>query len=83
MTWEASLTTEAWQHAYKDIFALERGAIIDALRCDGDLSDLAHLPTGTLASELWVRVCVDIRTTTNGGWELYLCPSGCHTIPIR
>lgn len=47
-----------------------------------------RLPTGvrqlsrdTLADLVWERM-EEYRTCTNGGWEAYCCPDGCHIVPF-
>ena len=34
-----------------------------------------------LAEDIWENA-QEYRTCTNGGWEAYVCPSGCHLIPF-
>lgn len=43
---------------------------------------LARLPRPTLA-ELVRQRAEEHRTCTNGGWEAYACPYGCHTVPFE
>jgi hypothetical protein len=47
-----------------------------------------RLPTGvrrlyrdTLADLVWERMS-EYRTCSNGGWDAYCCPDGCHTVPF-
>ena len=42
-----------------------------------------HPGTGwhQLAEDVWENA-QEYRTCTNGGWEAYICPSGCHLIPF-
>jgi hypothetical protein len=39
------------------------------------------LPTDVLADMAWARAEAH-RTCTNGGWDAYVCPYGCHTVPF-
>lgn len=34
-----------------------------------------------LADDIW-NWSTELRTCTNGGWEAWLCPFGCHTLPF-
>lgn len=42
---------------------------------------IRQLSQDTLADLVWTRAEVH-RTCTNGGWEAYVCPDGCHTVPF-
>ena len=42
---------------------------------------LWRLDRDTLADLVWQRA-EEQRRCTNGGWEAYLCPEGCHRVPF-
>jgi len=39
-----------------------------------------NIPNSALANDIWQHASTENRTCTNGGWELYMCPLGCHTV---
>lgn len=41
-----------------------------------------RLSLDSLASAIADWSLYDYRTTDNGGWNLYICPDGCHTVPF-
>lgn len=43
---------------------------------------IRQLSTEALADLVWDRAEAH-RTCTNGGWEAYVCPDGCHTVPFE
>ena len=40
---------------------------------------IRRLPADVLADMVWTRA-EEHRTCTNGGWDAYVCPDGCHTV---
>lgn len=40
-----------------------------------------RLTQDTLADLVWDRMSAH-ATCTNGGWDAYCCPDGCHTVPF-
>ena len=42
---------------------------------------IRKLDKDTIAGIVWDRM-EELRTCTNGGWEAYACPDGCHTVPF-
>jgi hypothetical protein len=43
---------------------------------------IRRLPADMLADLVWQRA-EDHRTCDNGGWNAYVCPDGCHTVPFE
>jgi len=43
---------------------------------------IRRLSQDVLADLVWQRA-EEHRTCTNGGWNAYLCPDGCHTVPFE
>lgn len=43
---------------------------------------LRRLPTDVLADLVWQRA-EEYRTCSNRGFDAYLCPDGCHTVPFH
>jgi hypothetical protein len=42
----------------------------------------AHVYSADILSELIWELAEGQRTCTNGGWEAWVCPFGCHTVPF-
>lgn len=45
------------------------------------LAQASALPQDVLADAVW-QFASEQRTSDNGGWNAWICPSGCHTVPF-
>ena len=45
------------------------------------LTQAKGLPSDVLADAIW-EYASELQTCTNGGWEAWCCPWGCHTVPF-
>lgn len=89
----AELLTIAREWAYHDRETAGRLRFPGGSQCWTDSSGKRHvrgfrLPNGwrrlsfqELADRIWDRM-EEYRTCTNGGWDAYCCPDGCHTVPF-
>ena len=48
---------------------------------DRALKHAKTLPDDVLADFIWERAS-EQATCDNGGWNAWMCPSGCHTVPF-
>lgn len=95
MAWSWSHTNEAYATAYKHVRALPRKTLLEVLhewaydereksgkRPSFRLpAGIRRLATDTLADLVWERAS-EYATCDNGGWNAYICPDGCHTVPF-
>src|SRR5262245_48025360 len=98
MAWEWSHTPEAYSDAYENLGKLPHGelAVIWAewRAWDGNsfapqlkrgyksrLREAKRLPADILADSIWEKA-EELRTCENGGWDAWVCPFGCHTVPF-
>lgn len=95
MAWEWSHTDEAYAYAREHVSRLSKGTLLTVLRewayQDRETAGRPgsfRLPAGvrrlnqsTLADLVWDRA-EEYHTCSNGGWEAYVCPDGCHTVPF-
>ena len=95
MSWEWSHSPEAYSDAYARVQLLPTRTLLTILRewaCDDREKanrppsfrlprGLRQLPRDMLADLVWARA-EEYRTCSNGGWDCYLCPDGCHTVPF-
>lgn len=97
MAWEWSHTPEAYAYAQDRVSRLTKRVLLEILgewqyhdqnHADDDTVPSFDLPThvrklhrDTLVDLVWSRA-EEHRTCTNGGWECYVCPDGCHTVPF-
>lgn len=93
MAWEWSHTPEAYDAAHTNTTCLPKHTLLIILREwayeDRDKAGrkpsfrlpagLRKLPQDVLAEMVWERA-EQHRTCSNGGWDCYLCPDGCHTV---
>ena len=95
MAWEWSHTPEAYSDAYAHTCRLPKRTLLTILRewayDDREKANrmpsfrlsagVRKLPQDILADMVWSRADAH-RTCSNGGWDCYLCPDGCHTVPF-
>lgn len=48
---------------------------------DGALSDAKQCSADSLAQNIWDKAS-ELQTCDNGGFNAYVCPFGCHTVPF-
>ena len=41
----------------------------------------SHMPKDTIADQIW-EWASEAATCDNGGWNAWMCPDGCHTVPF-
>lgn len=96
MAWEWSHTDEAYRDAQENVQHLSKKTLLVILR-EWSYEDMEKsgknpsfrlhkgvrkLPKDVLADAVWERM-EELRACTNGGWEAYCCPDGCHTVPFE
>lgn len=93
MSWEWSHTNEAYAAAYERTQQLSKRELLTILRewayVDREKAGrrpsfrlpagIKRLPQGMLADMVWIRA-EEHRTCSNGGFDCYLCPDGCHIV---
>src|SRR5262245_10059258 len=62
-----------------DGFRYDEDFVLDDYEAALDRS--ASFDAETLAESIW-DFAAEQQTCTNGGWEAWICPSGCHTVPF-
>jgi len=48
---------------------------------ESKLAEAASIDAESLAESIW-DFAEEQRTCDNGGWNAWVCPSGCHTVPF-
>lgn len=96
MAWEWSHTPEALEDARLNLHDLPRNILKDiyaewrVLEYTGKTDLGAYyterkkarsLPNDVLADFIWERAS-EKRTCSNGGFDCWVCPHGCHTVPF-
>lgn len=93
MSWEWSHTAEAYENVRRNIADLPKRKLLEVLR-EWAYADRERkgrkpsfrqpvgqrkLPQDILADLVWDRAS-EHATCSNGGWDAYICPDGCHTV---
>lgn len=73
--WDATTPDEDYGYSGGDLNDFDSEAYERAL------VERLKLPQDELAAKVWDLAC-DLRTCDNGGWNAWLCPYGCHTVPF-
>ena len=73
------------QEAYAEIKGTPEGMTgstnLDTEKYEEALAQAKTLPKDVLVGEVW-DYAENARRCDNGGWNAYMCPAGCHTVPF-